>query len=106
MCELPAGQGEIAAPKGLRSDIRLGYTVHPMTSSTLFTSHRSQAVRLPKAVAFPGDVRQVDILTIGHARLIVPAGRRWDDLFDNGPRLSADFPAERIQPPAETREPF
>ncbi|HHW51233.1 MAG TPA: AbrB/MazE/SpoVT family DNA-binding domain-containing protein [Pseudoclavibacter sp.] len=33
-----------------------------MASSTLFTSNRSQAVRLPKAVAFPDDVHQVDVL--------------------------------------------
>jgi hypothetical protein len=33
-----------------------------MTSSTLFISNRRQAVRLPKAVAFPEDERQVDIL--------------------------------------------
>src|SRR4030081_1298881 len=51
-----------------------------MTSSTVFTSNRSQAVRLPKAVAFPADVHHVDILKIGRSRLIVPQGRRWDDL--------------------------
>ena len=33
-----------------------------MTSSTVFTSNRSQAVRLPKAVAFPEDVQHVDSL--------------------------------------------
>jgi antitoxin VapB len=34
-----------------------------MTKSTVFTSNRSQAVRLPKAVAFPEGVHQVDILS-------------------------------------------
>jgi len=43
-----------------------------MASSTVFTSNRSQAVRLPKAVAFPEDVHQVDILKIGRSRVIVP----------------------------------
>src|SRR6266567_9401921 len=57
-----------------------------MTSSTVFTSNRSQAVRLPKAVAFPEDVHQVDILKIGRSRVIVPLGERWDDLFQNGER--------------------
>jgi antitoxin VapB len=75
-----------------------------MTSSTVFTSNRSQAVRLPKAVAFPDDVHQVDILKIGRSRVIVPHGRRWDDLFQNGPRASEDFLANRQQPPAEARE--
>ena len=77
-----------------------------MASSTVFTSNRSQAVRLPKAVAFPEDVHQVDILKIGRARLIVPQGKRWDDLFQNGPRASDDFMEEREQPASEDREPL
>lgn len=77
-----------------------------VAKSTVFTSNRSQAVRLPKAVAFPGDVHQVEIIKIGDSRLIVPAGRRWDDLFRNGPRMSADFMNERKDPPPEQREPF
>lgn len=77
-----------------------------MTSSTVFTSNRSQAVRLPKAVAFPEGVHQVDILKIGRSRVIVPKGGRWDDLFQNGPRVSDDFLSEREQPAAEERESF
>ena len=77
-----------------------------MTSSTIFTSNRSQAVRLPKAVAFPENVHQVDILKIGRSRLIVPKGGRWDDLFQSGPRASEDFMTERKQPEAEEREPL
>ncbi len=77
-----------------------------MASSTVFTSNRSQAVRLPKAVAFPDDVHQVDIFKVGRSRVIVPRGRRWDDLFESGPRASADFMAEREQPAAEEREPL
>ena len=77
-----------------------------MTSSTVFTSNRSQAVRLPKPVAFPEGVHRVDILKIGRSRLIVPAGKRWDDLFRAGPRAGDDFMAEREQLPAEEREPF
>jgi antitoxin VapB len=77
-----------------------------VTSSTVFTSNRSQAVRLPKAVAFPDDVHQVDILKIGRSRVIVPQGKRWDDLFLHGPRASDDFLTAREQPAAEEREPF
>jgi antitoxin VapB len=77
-----------------------------MASSTVFTSNRSQAVRLPKAVAFPEDVHHVDIVKIGGARLIVPQGKRWDDLFRSGPRATDDFMSERAQPAAEDREPF
>ncbi len=77
-----------------------------MTTSTVFISNRSQAVRLPKAVAFPEDVHQVDILKIGRSHMIVPQGKRWDDLFQIGPRVSEDFMVERIQPAADQREPL
>ncbi|MCT7662653.1 antitoxin [Shinella kummerowiae] len=77
-----------------------------MANSTVFTSNRSQAVRLPKAVAFPEDVHLVDVLKIGRSRVIVPQGQRWDDLFQNGPRVSDDFMSEREQPAAEEREAF
>jgi antitoxin VapB len=77
-----------------------------MAKSTVFTSNRSQAVRLPKAVAFPEGVHLVDILKIGRSRVIVPQGKRWDDLFLNGPWASDDFMVERAQPPAEEREPL
>ena len=77
-----------------------------MTSSTVFITNRSQAVRLPKAVAFPDDVHQVDILKIGRSRVIVPRGKRWDDLFEGGPRLDDDVLTGREQPAAEDREPL
>ncbi len=77
-----------------------------MTTSTVFTSNRSQAVRLPKPVAFPEDVHQVDILKIGRSRVIVPQGKRWDDLFLTGARATDDFLANREQPIAEERELF
>ena len=77
-----------------------------MARSTVFTTNRSQAVRLPKSVAFPDSVHQVDIIRIGHSRLVCPVGKRWDDLFTNGPRASDDFMSEREQPAAEEREPL
>ncbi|MGU3285857.1 type II toxin-antitoxin system VapB family antitoxin [Methylobacterium mesophilicum] len=77
-----------------------------MASSTVFSSNRSQAVRLPKAVAFPADVHQVDVLKIGRSRVIVPQGHRWDDFFLNEPCASEDLMNERVQPAAETRELF
>jgi antitoxin VapB len=77
-----------------------------MAKSTVFTSDHSQAVRLPKAVAFPESVHAVEVLKIGHSRVIVPQGKRWDDLFQNGPRACEDFMVERRLPAAEEREPL
>ncbi len=50
--------------------------------TTLFLSNRSQAVRLPKAVAFGVDVRDVTILQDGPRRIIVPVNASWDDFFE------------------------
>jgi antitoxin VapB len=74
------------------------------TRSTLFRNNRSQAVRLPKTVAFPDDIREVDIVKVGQGRLIVPRGKRWDDLFLAGPRASADFMNSREQFQTDERE--
>lgn len=52
-----------------------------MVTTTLFKSNRSQAVRLPKDVAFPEDVREVMVIRDGNRRIIVPADSSWDDFF-------------------------
>jgi antitoxin VapB len=77
-----------------------------MARSIIFVSNRSQAVRLPKAVAFPEGVHQVEVIRLGSSRLITPVGRRWDEFLLNGPRASDDFINERDQPSAEEREPL
>ena len=73
-----------------------------MTRTTVFQSNRSQAVRLPKDVAFPEGVREVAILRDGPRRVIVPADRTWDDFFaDPGIDLG-----ERNQPAPQERRSF
>ncbi|AVX87071.1 type II toxin-antitoxin system VapB family antitoxin [Pseudomonas koreensis] len=76
-----------------------------MEQTTIFMSNRSQAVRLPKAVAMPGDVKRVEVIAIGRTRVITPAGESWDSWFD-GENVSADFMAEREQPDDQERESF
>lgn len=75
-------------------------------TSKLFKSNKSQAVRLPKAVAFPEGVDEVEILTVGNSRLITPAGKRWRDFFQNGPFATDDFLSERMQLDFQEREPL
>jgi antitoxin VapB len=74
--------------------------------STVFVSNRSQAVRLPKAMAFPEGVHQVEIIRLGNSRLITPVGQRWSEFFEGGPRVSDDFMNEREQPSTQEREPL
>lgn len=76
-----------------------------MVQTTVFKSNTSQAVRLPKDVALPNDVKLVDVVAVGNRRIISPAGTAWDEWFENG-AVSADFMRERSQPAAQVREPF
>ena len=76
-----------------------------MERSTVFITNKSQAIRLPKPVALPSSVKKVDIVKIGNARLITPAGESWDTWFDS-PGVSEDFMSEREQPADQEREAF
>jgi len=76
-----------------------------VAQSTVFKSNKSQAVRLPKAVALPDSVKRVDIVKLGAARLISPADSAWDTFFD-GAEVSGDFMKERVQPKEQNREEF
>lgn len=72
---------------------------------SVFLSNRSQAVRLPKAVALPDDVKRVEIVAVGRSRIISPTGEAWDVWFDMLD-VSPDFITDREQPAAQEREAF
>lgn len=73
-----------------------------LTRTTLFLSNRSQAVRLPKAVAFDGSFKEVVIIPDGARRIIAPANAAWDDFFSaSGTQLP-----ERDQPKMQEHESF
>lgn len=76
-----------------------------MDQGAIFQSNRSQAIRLPKAVALPDDVKRVDVVVMGRTRIIAPAGECWDSWFD-GPGVTDDFMTDRGQPAEQEREAF
>ncbi len=71
-----------------------------MVETTLFKSNKSQAVRLPKDVAFPEDVHEVRIIRDGSRRIIAPADSSWDDFFA-APGIDLE---PRDQPPVQLRD--
>ena len=73
-----------------------------LTRTSLFLSNRSQAVRLPKAVAFAETIREVVIVPDGPRRIIAPAEAAWDDFFD---KRGTDL-GDRAQPTMPEREGF
>ncbi len=74
-----------------------------MAKSSVFMNNKSQAVRLPKAVALPESGKKVDIAKVGRARVITPAGESWDVWFDRE-GVYKDFIPERDQPGDQERE--
>ncbi len=67
-----------------------------MTQSTVFKNNKTQAVRLPKALAFPDHVKKVNIIAQGDSLIITPIRTTWVE-FMTGPRLDDDF--ERLPQP-------
>jgi antitoxin VapB len=90
---------------GNRSNVYpMGYALE-LKMARIFRSNRSQALRLPKAAEFPPDVSDVDVLVEGERRVLVPKRRGWAQYFASRQRLSANFPQEIPDLPAEPIEP-
>lgn len=73
-----------------------------MPRTSLFLSNRTQAVRLPKDVAFPSGTRDVTVVRDGSRVVIAPADASWDDFFD-APGIDL---GERPHPRHQEREAF
>ncbi|HEX7740455.1 MAG TPA: type II toxin-antitoxin system VapB family antitoxin [Marmoricola sp.] len=69
----------------------------------LFLSNRTQAVRLPKDVAFDTSITEVEITIVGDTRVITPVGRRIDVFFDTPALITDDYMTQRDQPPVQER---
>ncbi len=80
-----------------------------MSSSTVFTNNRSQAVRLPAETRFPDTVKTVQVRVVGHDRVISPVNQSWDSFFQppaDAPMATDDFMAERASQHQAERETF
>jgi antitoxin VapB len=75
-----------------------------MTTSTVFTNNRTQAVRLPAELRFSDDIKQVNVRAVGNERIITPLKETWDSFFLNVPTVSQDFMEVRASQEQSTRE--
>lgn len=75
-----------------------------MAESTVFLNNRTQAVRLPKAVAFPEAVKLVDVRVVGNSRVLTPLGQDWAYWAEQGSDVTDDFCVRREQPEAQARQ--
>ena len=75
-----------------------------MSTSTVFTNNRGQAVRLPADARFPEYVKKVEVRVRGHERVIAPANHTWDSFFLEPQLPSDDFMTERSSQTQADRE--
>lgn len=74
------------------------------TAAKLFTSGRSQAVRLPKALRFEGN--EVIAKRFGNGVLLLPVNNPWQLMREALEEFETDFVLERNQPKQQSREPL
>lgn len=77
-----------------------------MTTSTVFTNNRTQAVRLPAEARFPESIKKVDVRVVGQERIIAPAEAAWDSFFEGALSATEDFMDERADQRQGEREAF
>lgn len=75
-----------------------------MVAAKLFRNGGSQAVRLPRDMAFEG--QEVIVRRIGRHVLLSPKEDPWGSLLDSLSMFTDDFMAERDQDPPQERELF
>ncbi len=73
--------------------------------ATLFRLNRSQAMRIPKHLAFPDTVREVVVRRSGDTLIVTPVARQWSDFFARLP-VDADFALPADPPPADMIDPL
>jgi antitoxin VapB len=73
-------------------------------TAKLFTTGRSQAVRLPKAFRFEG--KEVFIRKENGCVILSDKPTSWDEFFNSPIQATDDFMAERIDLPAQERDLF
>lgn len=73
-------------------------------TASLFKSNRNQAVRIPKDMEFPADIKSVIIRKVGNSRILTPRDEIWLEYFAE-PGV-ADFPDRAPQGEFEERESF
>ncbi|MCI0654699.1 MAG: type II toxin-antitoxin system VapB family antitoxin [Methylococcaceae bacterium] len=73
-----------------------------MDTAKLFSSGRSQAVRLPKAYRFEG--REVIVKRFGNGVLLLPKTDPWGLMEEALGEFETGFQMERSQPSPQARE--
>ncbi len=77
-----------------------------MSTGTVFTNNRTQAVRLPADTRFPPNVKRVDVRVVGSERVISPVDSSWNSFFAAELLPTEDFMQDRADQQQPEREAF
>lgn len=69
-------------------------------TAALFRSNRNQAVRIPKDMEFPDDLKNVVVRKVGKSVILTPKDALWDEFFAKLP-IDDDFVAPDDLPPQD-----
>jgi antitoxin VapB len=72
-----------------------------LDTAKIFTTGRSQAVRLPRKYRFSG--REVVVRHFGNGVLLLPVDQPWDVMKEALTEFEAGFTLGREQPPEQAR---
>ncbi len=75
-----------------------------MSTTTVFTNNRSQAIRLPADMRLPSFVKRVNVRARGMERIITPVENTWDSFFLDAPAVPEDFMTTRADQEQAERE--
>lgn len=75
-----------------------------MSTTTVFTNNRSQAIRLPADMRLPPFVKRVNVRARGMERIITPVENTWDSFFLDSPSVPEDFLTTRASQEQPERE--
>jgi len=77
-----------------------------MSTGTVFTNNRTQAVRLPADTRFPPGVKRVEVRVVGNERVISPVDSSWNSFFETELLPTDDFMQDRADQQQPEREVF
>ena len=77
-----------------------------MSTGTVFTNNRTQAVRLPADTRFPPGVKRVEVRVVGNERVISPVDSSWNSFFETELLPTDDYMQDRADQQQPEREAF
>ena len=68
-----------------------------MPTATIHKNRDGQTISLPASAAFPAHIEEVEIISVGDARILTPAGDSWRVWASRPSQLTEDCFGEREQ---------